>query len=175
MTFAIAFLIAISQDGVNPDSALVAQFQNLITDYVKLTAKIKSELPPLRSTDSRTAVTEREASLARLIQQARPNAAQSDFFTPAIATEFRRLIRIALEGRRDARIHKSLQHAEPVEGQIKVNAAYPPMPLQSTPPTLLANLPELPQSLDYRIVGHTLVLRDVQANLVLDFIQKAVP
>jgi hypothetical protein len=56
-----------------------------------------------------------------------------------------------------------------------VNAPYPPVPLQSTPPTLLANLPELPPGLDYRIVNRTLVLRDVQANLVLDFIPKALP
>ncbi len=76
------------------------------------------------------------------------------------------------KGHANARVRKSLEHAEPVEGQIKVNAPYPPVPLQSTPPTLLANLPELPAGLDYRIVGHTLVLRDVQANLVLDFISK---
>jgi hypothetical protein len=70
---------------------------------------------------------------------------------------------------------KSLEHAEPVEGQIKVNASYPPVPLQSMPPSLLANLPRLPAGLDYRIVGRSLVLRDVQANLILDFIPKALP
>ena len=100
---------------------------------------------------------------------------QGDFFTPPIAKEFRRLIGIAFQDRRERRIMKSLAHAEPVEGQLKVNASYPPVPLQSMPPTLLANLPELPSSLDYRIVGHALVLRDVQANLVLDFIPKALP
>jgi hypothetical protein len=62
-----------------------------------------------------------------------------------------------------------------VEGSIKVNAAYPPVPLQSMPPTLLANLPELPSDLDYRLIGRTLVLRDVHSNLILDYISKAIP
>jgi hypothetical protein len=172
MNAAIFVLLAVFQNAVNPDAALVSQFQGRVTDYVKLTDKIKSGLPPLKPTGSRNAVTEREASLAHLIQEARPSATQGDFFAPPIATEFRRLIQIALEGHGNTRVHKSLEHAEPVEGQIKVNAPYPPVPLQSTPPTLLANLPALPAGLDYRIVGRTLVLRDVQANLVLDFISK---
>jgi hypothetical protein len=142
---------------------------------VKATAKLKSDLPALKPTDSRETITRREADLGRLIQQARPGAAQGVFFTAPIAAEFRRLIGIALRGRSEARIVKSLQHAEPVEGQLKVNAPYPPVPLQSMPPTLLGNLPELPPGLDYRVVGHALVLRDVQANLVLDFIRGAIP
>jgi hypothetical protein len=175
MNATIFILLAAFQNGVNPGAALVVQFQDRVAGYLKLTAKVKSALPSLKPTDSRDAVTARAASLARLIQQERPSAAQGDFFTPPVATEFRRLIQISLQGHGDARIHKSLAHAEPVEAQIKVNAPYPPVPLQSTPATLLANLPELPAGLDYRIVGHTLVLRDVQANLVLDFIQKALP
>lgn len=175
MTHAVLLLLAVAQSGVNPDSALVAQFEDRVSAYVKLTAKLKAGLPPLKPMDSRDVLTQREANLARLIQQARPSAAQGDFFTLPVAREFRRLIQIALEGRSDRRIKKSLEHAEPVEGQIKVNAPYPPVPLQSTPPTLLANLPQLPSGLDFRIVGHTLVLRDVEANLVLDFIPKALP
>jgi hypothetical protein len=60
--------------------------------------------------------------------------------------------------------------------QLKVNAKYPKnLPLQSTPPTLLMNLPPLPKGLQYRIVGSTLVLYDVSSGLVADFIPNAVP
>jgi len=33
----------------------------------------------------------------------------------------------------------------------------------------------LPPELDYRVVGRDLVLRDVKANLVVDFIANAIP
>jgi hypothetical protein len=175
MSFATILLVTLLQNGVNPDAALVSQFQDHLADYLKSTAKLKSDLPPLKTTDSREAVTAREAGLAKLIVQARPKAAAGDFFTPSIAKEFRRLIAIAFEGPSQRRILKSLEHAEPVDAHIAVNASYPAVPLQSMPPSLLANLPRLPTGLDYRIVGRSLVLRDVQANLILDFIPKALP
>jgi hypothetical protein len=171
----LVFAILLSQNAVNPDAAIVAQFETRVDDYLKSTSKLRSDLPALKPTDSRDKLTQRETDLGRLIQEARPHAAQGDFFAAGIAVEFRRLIGIALQGRREHRIVKSLEHAEPVRGQLKVNAAYPPVPLQSMPPSLLANLPQLPATLDYRIVGHALVLRDVQANLVLDFLPKALP
>jgi hypothetical protein len=175
MTLLTLFLLAAAQNPVNPDAALIAQFQDHVAAYVKATSKLKSGLPPLKPTDSPETLAQRQSELARLIQQARPNAAPGDFFTPPIATEFRRLIGIALQGYRKPRVLKSLEHAEPVEAQLKVNTPYPNVPLQSTPPTLLANLPQLPPGFDYRVVGHALVLRDVQANLILDFIPRALP
>jgi hypothetical protein len=46
--------------------------------------------------------------------------------------------------------------------------------LQSTPPTLLANLPRLPGELEYRIVGQTLVLYDVSSDLIADLLPNAI-
>jgi hypothetical protein len=171
-----SLLMLLAQNPVNPDSAVIADFENHVGDYVKATAKIKSSLPTQKPTDAREAQTKREAEFAAQIRQARPNAAPGEFFTKPVAGEFRRLIEIAYQDRGATRISKSLQHAEPVEGQVKVNDTYPAaVPLQSMPPSLLANLPALPTGIEYRIVGHTLVLRDAQANLVLDFLPKAIP
>lgn len=170
----VVLLLVALQNGVNPDAAVVSQFLDRTSAYVKDTAKLKAGLAPLKPTDSRDAVTKREAELSLLIEQSRASAAQGDFFSPPVTQEFRRLIGIALK-RHKTRVIKSLEHAEPVEAKLKVNRQYPPVPLQSTPPTLLANLPRLPAGLDYRVVGHALVLRDVQANLVLDFIPGALP
>jgi hypothetical protein len=80
-----------------------------------------------------------------------------------------------MQGPEAQRIRKSLEHAEPVQGQLRVNAPYPSVPLQSTPPSLLLNLPPLPSEVDYRLVGRALVLRDVQANLIVDFVPNAIP
>jgi hypothetical protein len=37
------------------------------------------------------------------------------------------------------------------------------------PPLLLAELPPLPEEVEYRFVGSDLILRDVQASLIVDF------
>ena len=56
-------------------------------------------------------------------------------------------------------------------GGLQVNANYPDgLPLQSMPPSLLLNLPRLPKELEYRFVGRELILRDTQANLIVDVI-----
>ena len=47
--------------------------------------------------------------------------------------------------------------------------------MATMPPSLLATLPRLPAALEYRVVGNTLVLRDVEAGLIIDFIPAAVP
>jgi hypothetical protein len=52
-----------------------------------------------------------------------------------------------------------------------VNQTYPAeWPLQTFPPTLLAQLPKLPPELEYRFVDDALILRDTKANVVVDFI-----
>ena len=38
------------------------------------------------------------------------------------------------------------------------------------PPSILLNLPKLPEELEYRFVGPHLILHDVNANLIVDFI-----
>jgi hypothetical protein len=51
-----------------------------------------------------------------------------------------------------------------------VNMTYPPeWPLQTFPPTLLFQLPQLPEELEYRFVDNALILRDTEANIVVDF------
>ena len=58
---------------------------------------------------------------------------------------------------------------------LKVNATYPPdTPLPTTPPQVLMNLPKLPEQLEYRIVGKNLIIRDVEANIIVDFVPNAI-
>ena len=46
--------------------------------------------------------------------------------------------------------------------------------MATMPPALLSVLPRLPKSLEYRIIGRYLVLRDVDASLIIDYIPDAV-
>jgi hypothetical protein len=58
---------------------------------------------------------------------------------------------------------------------LKVNATYPSdTPLPTTPPQVLMNLPKLPEQLEYRIIGKNLIIRDVEANIIVDFVPNAI-
>ena len=162
--------------GVNPDTAIIQDFQKRVGEYVKLRKAAEGKLPRLKRTPSQAKIAHHQRELAHKIREARPGAKQGDIFTPEISAEVRRLIGIAMQGRDATRVKQSLKSAEPVNLQLRVNAAYPThVPLQSTPPTLLLSLPDLAADLDYRVVGHDLVLHDAKANLIVDFIPNAIP
>jgi hypothetical protein len=162
---------------VNQDALVIGEFENQVEQYVKLDKKAQSGIPPLKPTDSAHKINVHRRLLAANIRAARAQAKQGDIFSPKITQEFKRLISMAYQAGNASRVHASLRHAEPVSDvAVKVNAIYPEtVPLQSTPPSILLNLPTLPPELDYRIVGHNLVLRDVGANLIVDYIPGAIP
>ena len=57
--------------------------------------------------------------------------------------------------------------------KLQVNQVYPTtFPLATFPPTLLKVLPPLPKEVEYRIVAGHLILRDTEANLIIDFIRQ---
>jgi hypothetical protein len=162
---------AIAQKG---DAGAVKEFQGRINDY--LSAKKKQDIAK-KPTDSPDKLAQEKQQTAEKTKEARPEAQQGDIFTPRVATYFKQQIEGTLRGPSGDKVRASLRHAEPLPNvQLKVNAKYPKnLPLQSTPPTLLMNLPQLPKELQYRIVGSTLVLYDMSSGLVVDFIPNAVP
>ena len=59
---------------------------------------------------------------------------------------------------------------------LKVNQAYPTnIPLVSVPAKLLAHLPTIPEELEYRLVDRRLLLRDRDANLIVDVLVGTAP
>jgi hypothetical protein len=182
--FAVALLLisakpdlrAFQDTRVNVGAQLQVDFAKRLSEYMKLRSKIIDAERPLKPTHSQTAIAQHERKLAQAIRQSRESAKQGDIFTQEVCQEFKRLIGIAMQGSSGTHVQQSLKRAEPVSLHLEVNRAYPSgLPLQSTPPTLLENLPVLPKGLEYRIVGRDLVLRDVDANLIIDFITHALP
>jgi hypothetical protein len=166
----------LAQDRVNPDAAIVDKFEKRVAEYVNFQRKLAKGIAVKKPTKDPQEILDRQHELARKIREERRHEHQGAIFTPEIAKEFHRLLAIAMQGRNDTDIKKSLERAEPVSLKLNVNDAYPAdIPLQSTPPTILANLPRLPPEVEYRIAGHALVLRDVEANVVIDLIPDAVP
>jgi hypothetical protein len=165
-----------SEERVNHHAKLIADFQNRVASYLKLHNQADADLPRLKPTDSAELISAHEQELAQKVRMLRPNAKQGEIFTVPIAAEFRRLVKIASRGQEASTIRRSLEHAEPVLLAIRVNDTYPKsVPLQSTPATLLRNLPVLPKQLQYRVIGHDLVLLDVGADLIVDFAEKVIP
>ena len=163
-------------EGVNADSRIVQDFENRLAGYMRLHDAVKADLPHLKQTSASGAITHHEHEFAQKIREARKPAGQGAIFSPEIAAEFRSSIGIAMQGPEALRIRQSLHQTEPVRLRLRVNHEYPAsFPLQSTPPTLLLNLPPLPAQLEYGVVDHALVLLDVEANLIVDFIPNAVP
>lgn len=157
---------------VNANAAIGAKFEQNITDYMKLRQKASTGLQVPKNTDSPEKISEFQKQLAGKIRDLRPQAKQGDVFTPDVVGLFQRLVAMAMRGKDGALIRTSFERAEPVQGgHLEVNAAYPDgLPLQSMPPSLLLNLPRLPKELEYRFVGRELILRDTQANLIVDVI-----
>jgi len=158
------------------DQKTVKSFLDAAKAYLAIEQNAPSQTK-LKPTTDVSELEKRRAALRRLIVAARPDAKQGDLFTPTVALLFRRLMGQAMDGAEGSKIRRSLQNAEPVaaEGapQIAVNHGYPNQkgqPLQSAPATMLQYLPLLPKGLEYRMVGNILVLRDSEANLVVDYL-----
>jgi hypothetical protein len=170
-------LAAPAQENGSQDSPVVKDFQQRVADYGKLHKIARSEVHGLKHTTSAEEIEHHEHRLAKRLRESGREAVQGNIFTAGIAAEFRRLIAVTMRGPEADGIRESLQRAAPVHlTAIRVNQTYPAgVPLQSTPPSLLLNLPSLPPELEYRLVGRALILRDIEANLIVDFIPNAVP
>jgi hypothetical protein len=161
---------------VNQHSKNLADFEARVAAYLKLHNQAKAGLSPSKPTAAPEEITLHQRELAKRIRALRRGARQGDIFTPTTQAEFRRLIRISWQGSDAAHMKASLEHSEPVQTPLHVNGEYPArLPLQSTPPTLLGNLPPLPKELEYRVVSHRLVLRDIGADLMVDFTNPFIP
>jgi len=167
-----------SAQAVNQDSLKIVEFENRIDAYMKLRQQVvSSKVRKQKPTDSPEEIAEHQHQLAHELREARWDARQGDLFTPEVSTLFRKWIAAYFAGPDGRQIKASLRRAEPVPAvRLQVSARYPKdLPLQSTPPTILEKLPQLPKGLEYRIVGRDLVLLDVEANMIVDYLPRAFP
>jgi hypothetical protein len=144
------------------------------TERVQAYLNLRKKLPRERTTRRTEEIADRRLALAQAIRELRAGAKQGDIFTAAVSEEFLRVIRDTLQ---KSAVRRTIRQEEPVANlHLTVNGAYPEhLPLTTVPPTLLVRLPQLPERMAYRIVGHDFVLQDTEARLVIDFIPGALP
>ena len=175
LTLAVVSLVA--QPQTNPTAATLADFDGRIKAYVALHRKLANETGEINETKSPRQIANREIALGKLVRTARAQARRGDIFTPQIAALFKQLIRDEY-ARRGPRVRKDRKEDqdELADFTPTVNQVYPStQPLVTSPAGLLRVLPKLPRELEYRLVQRNLILRDIEANLIIDFIPAATP
>lgn len=170
--------VSAPQPGSSPpdDAAAIKQFDDAIAQYLALRQALRSEVPgPVKDS---TAVQLNSASdaLAGAIQRSRPKAQAGAIFSEPVAAAIKRRINDLVRAGKLAAVLAGIDDDGAASPTPAVHLRLPSsVQLATMPPSLLAVLPPLPRELEYRIVGHNLVLRDVDASLLLDYIPNAVP
>jgi hypothetical protein len=166
----------------NPDALVLADFQKRIDTYMKVHQQAAKDVPPLKETNDPAKIKTAQEALGARIRALRADAKPGDVLTPEIRNKFRRLMYPEVQGTAGRETKQELKEdihekdeSIPKKVPLKVNATYPEGdPLPTTPPNVLLNLPKLPKELEYRIIDKNLLLRDVQANIIVDYIPNAI-
>lgn len=163
------------QPGTNAQAAATVEFQNQIKAYLKIHNQAESTVPNLKRTDDSKEISDRESALAKAIQTLRPQAKIGEIFAPEYQPYFIKIVQDDF-ATRPASARKAIIDELPKNMTVDVNTVYPTtLALATFPAALLRKLPDLPPELEYRLVGRSLILRDVKANLIVDILRDVVP
>jgi Skp family chaperone for outer membrane proteins len=174
------------KDVAKLEAEALDELEDNVEHYVKKVhrkaAKGIPALPPQATPEQMTA---HQRALADAIVALRPQARPGDLFVPECVPILKRIIAAELAGTAGAGARKEILNGNPpidpdhddrMQVKLAVNAPYPAAAaVSSVPPSVLLTLPLLEKEVEYRFVNRDLVLRDVDANLILDFIRLAAP
>jgi hypothetical protein len=154
-----------------------AVFLQRVDAYVALHRRLEANLPPEVVTADPEALFLPQDALAREIRRERAHARQGEIFAPEVAGYLRVLITEALSrgGIEDfLAIVEEDQEDDDVRLIPTVNGEYPAgASISFMPPCLLEALPPLPKELEYRFLARDLILWDLHAGLIVDFLPRA--
>lgn len=162
---------------VNANAAVLADFSARVDKYMTVKKEAARGDGKQKESSDPAEITRRQDALAARLRALRADAQPGDILTVDTRNTFRRLLAPELKGEdgRDAR--QVLKDDAPAPGAVplKVNARYPEnQPLPTVPASLLMNLPTLPEGLEYRIIGRDLVLLDIDAQVIVDYMRNAI-
>ena len=180
-TSPIVALIALGSWGVQHTAAsldrdaAIRVFHERVDAYAALHRRLETPLLALtRTRDMRRNFVARQL-LANSIRKSRARAQPGDIFSPDVAIALRAIIDEALSGRDVESLLAELneEHPQPHDLRVAVNEPLPRGATHEMPVVLLMVLPALPEDVEYRIVNHDLVLWDIHADLVVDYLLNA--
>lgn len=153
------------------------EFAERCAAYQALRAEAVKGLPKLGKGAAPEETKKYRDTLRARLSELRSGAEPGEILTPAVF-EVVAAVRSETAGAqgkaaRETVLGEGNPAKEGVRVPLKINAPYG-APLSTVPPDLLARLPELPENLQYRFVGKSLILYDVEADMLVDYISGAV-
>ena len=159
----------------NPKAAALNDFSKRLQAYLTLREDLGKKLQPLSPTTSASDLQARQQALAAALRTARTGAKQGDVIPLPVQQQIRETV-IADLKRRSPAARKAAYEEVPTGPVPGINKNYPEKAaLPTVPPLLLASLPKLPDNLQYRFYGRTIVLLDGDVEIVVDYIENALP
>jgi hypothetical protein len=158
------------------DAAAISQFDAAIAKYLAVRRRLLEEVPGPTAGSSAPKLTQASDALAAAIQRSRPKARPGDLFVAPVAAVIKRRVVDAVQREQLGPVLAGIDDEEGGPKSPSIHMRFPvATPMATMPPSLLAVLPVLPKELEYRIIGNFLILRDVEAALIVDVIPAAVP
>lgn len=159
------------------DDRALARFDDAVDRYAGLHRHLARTIGPLDAEGDEGGTWYAEA-LRTALRDARPNARRGDIFHPDVVAllQFRLEVTLAMHpfSRADAALGAWMYEAAAatrprVHDEFMWNEVGPAWT------RLTWELPALPEELTYRFVGRDLVLLDLEANMVVDVLENALP
>jgi hypothetical protein len=169
MAWSVAPLLASSQPA---DDAALAEFSAAVDAYVALHRQLEGPIPTIASSDDPDEIRRAIEALGAKIRGRRSTARRGDIFTPAVARVIHARIHAGCGGDVDA-VHSSAHDEAPPLSRPVVNGHWPGSAMTFMPPSVLCQLPTLPEELEYRFVNRDLVLWDAHADVIVDVMRGA--
>ena len=151
------------------------EFQRQLDLYLKLREELSRKSKPLSPTPSADELSARQTALSTAIIAARQGAKHGNLVNPAVAAHITRIVTADVRRRKPAAENAALKEV-PKAPRPVINKAYPAdAALPTVPPLLLADLPRLPDNLQYRFFGRHVAILDGDVQIIIDYVADALP
>jgi hypothetical protein len=150
-------------------------FQLRVADYLTLRRRLQGARPRTSLTEPIQVTFLSRAALASEIRHARAGAREGDIFSPEITMMFREKIDTALREGLLGGVLAALEEPAHVAAVPVVNGELPEQAIIALPVCLQRVFPPLPPELQYAFLHRDLLLVDVHAGLIVDYVPAAIP
>ena len=153
-------------------AAVLQTFNGAVQRYATLRARLEEPLPPFDPRRGEWALRVQRYYLASAIRNARHRATQGDIFSTTVGTMIRQDIANAISTNDIEGLVDDNMSAHLVD--LTVNEPVPAWAMQPVPNQLLRFLPlVVPEGIEYRLVGGSLILWDTHAEILIDALHDA--
>lgn len=154
-------------------ASLLREFLSRIEGYIELRQRMEQEVMKPDAEATAEAIQDYQRRLAERLIEARRGASQGDLFAE-IQPWFRSTLNSTLTHTNKAVLIENVEELGARQIEPEVNIVYPKdHGLSFVFPKLLRVFPELPEDVQYRFAGTSLILLDRDTLLILDYLPEA--